>query len=76
MSLTENINFQFVDVILPLALPNLYTYEVPEQLIGKLSLGQRIVVQFGAQKVYHCGEYFCSASPRLVCHKIVRRIYR
>ena len=52
MSLTENINFQFVDVILPLALPNLYTYEVPEQLIGKLSLGQRIVVQFGAQKVY------------------------
>ncbi len=52
MSIPENINFQFVDVILPLALPNLYTYEVPEHLIGKLTQGQRIVVQFGAQKVY------------------------
>jgi len=44
--------FLFADVILPLALPDLYTYAIPESLVGKLEVGQRVVIQFGKQKVY------------------------
>lgn len=37
----------FADVILPLAIPKLYTYHIPENLKEKISVGQRAVVQFG-----------------------------
>ncbi len=42
----------FVDVILPLALPKLYTYRVPMEWNEYIKVGQRVVVQFGKQKVY------------------------
>jgi primosomal protein N' (replication factor Y) (superfamily II helicase) len=42
----------YVDVILPLAVPNLYTYSVPETMRDQVSPGQRIVVQFGKKKLY------------------------
>jgi primosomal protein N' (replication factor Y) len=42
----------YVDVILPLALPDLFTYGVPGHLAEKVFPGQRVVVQFGKQKVY------------------------
>ncbi len=42
----------YVDVILPLALPDLFTYGVPVHLADKVFPGQRVVVQFGKQKVY------------------------
>lgn len=42
----------FVDVILPLAVPNLYTYRVPYELNGQLAIGKRVVVQFGKGKLY------------------------
>ncbi len=42
----------FVDVILPLALPNLYTYRVPQAMNGTLDVGYRIIVQFGKNKLY------------------------
>ena len=42
----------YVDVILPLALPNTYTYEVPEDQVGHLQVGQRVVVQFGKTKMF------------------------
>jgi len=49
-------NFQtnnlFVDVILPLALPHLYTYYVPEEFSSQVLPGKRVVVQFGKQKMY------------------------
>jgi primosomal protein N' (replication factor Y) len=49
-------NFQsnnlFVDVILPLALPHLYTYYVPEEFSLLIAPGKRVVVQFGKQKMY------------------------
>ncbi|MEO5569756.1 MAG: primosomal protein N' [Bacteroidia bacterium] len=49
-------NFQtdtlFVDVILPLALPQLYTYSVPAEFASQVSAGKRAVVQFGKQKMY------------------------
>jgi primosomal protein N' (replication factor Y) len=42
----------FVDVVLPLYLPQLYTYRVPEDLVPYLEVGKRIVVQFGSKKIY------------------------
>ena len=42
----------FVDVILPLALPNLYTYRVPQALNGTVNVGYRVIVQFGKNKLY------------------------
>jgi len=42
----------FVDVILPLAVPNLYTYRVPFELNDAIAIGQRVVVQFGRGKLY------------------------
>lgn len=42
----------FVDVILPLALPNLYTYRVPQLLNDQVQVGHRVIVQFGKNKLY------------------------
>ncbi len=42
----------FADVFLPLSLPKAYTYRVPQELNGKLERGQRVLVQFGKQKLY------------------------
>jgi primosomal protein N' (replication factor Y) len=42
----------FVDVILPLALPQLYTYSVPSEFFQQVAPGKRVVVQFGKQKMY------------------------
>ena len=45
-------DFLFVDVVLPIAVPNLYTYSVPESLQKNVKAGQRVVVQFGKKKLY------------------------
>ncbi|MDQ3072300.1 MAG: DEAD/DEAH box helicase family protein, partial [Bacteroidota bacterium] len=47
-------NFQglFVEVILPMALPQSYTYRVPRDHADKIAIGKRIVVQFGKKKVF------------------------
>lgn len=42
----------FVDVILPLALYNAYTYRVPNELNDSVEIGKRVVIQFGKNKVY------------------------
>ncbi|MFL5763920.1 MAG: primosomal protein N' [Bacteroidia bacterium] len=42
----------FVDVILPLAVPNLYTYRIPFELNDAVAIGKRVVVQFGKGKLY------------------------
>ena len=42
----------FIDIILPLSLPKLFTYSVPENLILELQVGKRAVVQFGKKKLY------------------------
>ena len=39
---------KFIDAILPLAIPKLYTYRIPAELADALQVGQRVVVQFGA----------------------------
>ncbi len=42
----------FVDVILPLAVHNLYTYRVPNDWNELVKPGQRVVVQFGKSRLY------------------------
>lgn len=40
----------YADVIIPLPLPQLYTYQVPEEQRARLQAGCRVVVSFGKQK--------------------------
>jgi primosomal protein N' (replication factor Y) len=42
----------FVDVVLPLAVPNLYTYRIPHEWNDSVLVGQRVIVQFGKGKLY------------------------
>ncbi|MBU0764564.1 MAG: primosomal protein N', partial [Bacteroidetes bacterium] len=42
----------YTDVILPLPLPGLYTYHIPEELSGSVAPGKLVVVQFGKKKNY------------------------
>lgn len=42
----------FIDVIVPLALPQLFTYRVPHEWNSYVRKGQRVVVPFGKNKLY------------------------
>lgn len=42
----------FVDVIVPLAVPQKYTYRVPVELNDDVTQGKRVLVQFGKSKFY------------------------
>ena len=42
----------FVDVLLPLHLPDTYTYRVPFDYNDFVKVGQRVVVQFGSKRLY------------------------
>lgn len=42
----------YINVVLPLALQQLYTYAVPFDLVDQLMIGKRVLVQFGTQKYY------------------------
>lgn len=42
----------FVDVIVPLSVPNLYTYRVPFEWNEAVRVGKRVVIQFGNTKLY------------------------
>ena len=42
---------QFVDVILPVPIPRMFTYKVPKALQPLLQIGCRVLVQFGKKKV-------------------------
>jgi len=41
----------FVDVILPVPIPKLFTYRLPYELNKRVEIGQRVVVQFGPRKI-------------------------
>ena len=43
--------FQFADIVLPVPLPRLFTYSVPEEYSSTLARGQRVVVSFGKRKL-------------------------
>ena len=42
----------FIDVVLPLAVPNYYSYRLPYELNGQVKIGQRVVVPLGRNKLY------------------------
>lgn len=42
----------FVDVIVPVSIPNLFTYRVPLELNDKVCIGQRVIIPFGKNKLY------------------------
>lgn len=42
----------FVDVLLPLHLPDTYTYRVPREIEADVKVGVRVVVQFGQKRIY------------------------
>ncbi len=43
---------KYVDLILPVPLPKLYTYSVPQEFIDDLEVGLTVIVQFGKKKLY------------------------
>lgn len=45
-------DMKYVDVILPLPLPGLFTYSVPEEMEGKVVFGKRLLVPLGKSKKY------------------------
>ena len=53
----------FADVILPLPLPETFTYGVPPEWMNRLTPGIRVVVQFGQQKVYAGIVFRCHDHP-------------
>lgn len=42
----------FVEILLPLPLPNTFTYRVPRHLADQVREGKRVIVQFGRKKLY------------------------
>lgn len=46
-----NLSTYFIDAILPLPIPKLFTYRVPQELSGEIQVGSRIVVPFGKTKL-------------------------
>lgn len=42
----------FADVILPLPLGKYFTYAIPEEMFSAIKTGSRVIVQFGAKKIY------------------------
>lgn len=49
--MTERITY-FVDVILPLSIPNTYTYRIPYEMNEIIGEGKRVIVPFGKSKYY------------------------
>jgi len=48
---SERITY-FVDVVLPLSIPNTYTYRLPYELNDHIKTGIRVIVPFGRKKLY------------------------
>ena len=48
----EEEKIYYVDVLLPLHLPNTYTYRVSRELAPAVRVGVRVVVQFGQKRLY------------------------
>ena len=42
----------FVDVIVPVPLPSLFTYLVEDEFVHQIEIGKRVVVKFGRNKLY------------------------
>ena len=43
---------KYADIILPVPLEGLFTYAIPERLLGRITFGMRVLVNFGPKKTY------------------------
>ena len=43
---------QYAEVILPLPLYGTFSYHIPEEMVGQISVGYRVIVPFGNKKFY------------------------
>ncbi len=48
----SNYTTLFAEIILPLPIRGSFTYRIPQELLSKLEIGRRAVVQFGKSKIY------------------------
>ena len=53
----------YIDVLLPLPLPKLYTYKIPSDFVDDIKIGIRVVVQFGRKKIYTALVYKIHNTP-------------
>lgn len=53
----------FVDVVLPLALKQQYTYSIPDEFVPVLKPGMRVVVSFGKRRLYSAVVYKIHSQP-------------
>ena len=60
--MTERITL-FVKIILPIPLPKMYTYRVPQEWVDLVFVGQRVAVPFGSKKIYSGIVYELSEVP-------------
>jgi primosomal protein N' (replication factor Y) (superfamily II helicase) len=49
---TKPVTLQYVEVIIPLAVPGTFTYLLPEEFSKMVTVGCRVSVQFGKNKIY------------------------
>ncbi len=47
-----NDSITYADIILPLPLPQLFSYSVPAEFVSEIAVGKRVVVQFGRKNFY------------------------
>jgi len=52
-------NPPYIDVILPHALANTYTYRIPAELETEIRTGMRVIVPFGNKKIYTASVVVC-----------------
>ncbi len=50
--MNQDTKYQYIDVVLPLAIREFYTYSIPLDLQKEIELGKRVIVQFGKSKLY------------------------
>jgi primosomal protein N' (replication factor Y) len=53
----------FVDVIVPLSVANKFTYRIPKELNDSITIGKRVIVQFGKSKFYTAIVYAVHSNP-------------
>ncbi|MFT5512235.1 MAG: primosomal protein N' (replication factor Y) [Bacteroidia bacterium] len=52
MNLFNDYTSLYVKVLLPLALPQEYTYRIPQEYNEEVAVGKRVMVQFGKKRIY------------------------
>ena len=52
MNLFNDYTSLYVKVLLPLSLPQEYTYRIPQEFNEEVALGKRVMVQFGKKRIY------------------------